>query len=132
MRWITWERLRSHHALFWAASIAVCAIGYADVVFANKTFVAVGYVPGTYGLHPFAAGYTGRPAPQYPELDAGAEAWFVHPLAYHERRAISARVGILSLGISVFRLCSDPRSAGRSILALGSLNRARRARRTCC
>src|SRR5205085_10766062 len=36
------------------------------------------------------AGYTGRPAPQYPELDAGAEAWFVHPLAYHERRAISA------------------------------------------
>jgi hypothetical protein len=82
------DRLRSHHTLFCAASIGVCLVAYADVVFAGKTFLPIGFVPGTYGAPPFAAGYQGRPAPLYPEVDAGAEAWFVHPLAYHERRAL--------------------------------------------
>src|SRR5258705_3079489 len=87
---LTPERLRSQSALFWVASIAVCVIGYPDVVFGGKTFLPVGVVQGTYAVGPFAAGYTGRPAPIIPEVDAGAEAWFVHPLAYHERRAVAA------------------------------------------
>ena len=90
MPFLTRERLRSRHALFWGVSIAVCGIAYADVVFAGRTFLPIGFVPGTYGAPPFAAGYTGRPAPQYAEVDAGAEAWFVHPLTYHERRAVAA------------------------------------------
>ena len=82
------ERLRSHHALFWASSIAICLLGYGDIVFRHKTFIPVGYVQGTYGTPPFASGYRGRAAPSFPELDAGAEAWQVHPWAYHERRAL--------------------------------------------
>jgi len=59
------------------------------VVFAGKTFIPVGYLPSTYGAPPYAAGYQGRPPPRYPEVDPGAHAWFVHPLAYHEHRALA-------------------------------------------
>ncbi len=82
--------LRSHHALFAAVSAAACLLGYSDVVFGGKTFLPIGVVRGAYPGPPFAAGYAGKPARVTPEFDGGAEAWFVHPLAYHERRALAA------------------------------------------
>jgi len=83
-------RLRSHHTLFWLASVAVCLATYPDVIFGNKTFLPVGYVPGPSAVYPFAAEYRGSPAPEYGVLDAGAEAWFTHPMAYHERRSLAS------------------------------------------
>jgi hypothetical protein len=83
-------QIRSHHTLFWLASLAVCLAAYPDVIFGNKTFLPIGYVPGPSAVFPFAADYRGRPAPEYPVLDAGAEAWFTHPMAYQERRALAS------------------------------------------
>ncbi|HEX4382568.1 MAG TPA: hypothetical protein VH083_06455, partial [Myxococcales bacterium] len=82
--------LRSHHALFWGVSLLVVLVGYRDVVFGGKTFLPIGVAQGTYAAYPFAAGYKGPAAPEVPEIDAGAEAWFVHPLAYQERRALAS------------------------------------------
>src|SRR5207302_1486088 len=89
MSFASGARIRAHHVAFWLASVTVIFIAYRDVIFRHRTFVPVGVVQGTYATPPFAAGYLGRAAPEVPEVDAGAEAWQVHPWAYHERRALT-------------------------------------------
>ncbi len=99
------------HALFFLASIAVCLLGYRDVVFAGKSFLPVGETWAVYAAPPYASGYHGEAAPPFSSgYDVAAHAWVIQPAAYYERRAILA--GTLPLW--------DPHDGlGRPLLANG-------------
>jgi hypothetical protein len=78
------------HALFFAASVAVCLLGYRDVIFGGRTFLPVGQTWAVYETPPYSAGYRGPAAAPFSSgLDVAAHAWVVQTAAYYERRAVA-------------------------------------------